>query len=231
MRKLGNPKSPIAALGCPADWAGMPVSIASRPVEECSDSLHTHELSIIQRFGPLRRNTFSSGRRCARDLLNGLGGPSEALLRAQDGSVMWPAGYMGSISHTDEWAVAAVAVESSGVARALGIDLEPRKVLLPKLLAKIATPGEIAAMQARKDWQSIAIFSLKESLYKCLRPSFGEFIRFHDVEICALDSSRPTVRFCADELANHCDPQELELRLLITADHVFSMVWWRVQRL
>lgn len=223
--------NPLDDLLCPEQWAGTPVFVTAQAVEDCSASLHPDELGYMSRFGVKRRNTFSSGRACARNVLSDLGQAFVPLPRAEDGSIVWPAGFIGSVSHTDYWAVAAVARSASSAAKAMGIDLEPRKVLNPKLLAKIATPSEVQAIQDDEDWQSIALFSLKESLYKCLRPSYGRFISFHDVEMSELSSLRPKVTFCCEELASYCDPQELELRLLITADHVFSMVWWRSESL
>ncbi|MFK8076658.1 MAG: 4'-phosphopantetheinyl transferase [Granulosicoccus sp.] len=213
----------------PLEWAGLPVSITARAVEDCTVDLHPDELSLASRFSAKRSNTFSSGRRCARDLLISLGQPAVPLPRAEDGSIIWPEGFMGSVSHTDHWAVAAVARKESGLAKALGIDLEPRQVLSSRLLSKIATESERLTFQNEQDWQGIALFSLKESLYKCLRPSFGKFIRFHDVELSGFDTLQPTVKFCSQDLINHCDSNDLELRLSITAEHVFSMVWWRAE--
>lgn len=222
-------ENPIDALSNPSEWAGLPVSITARAVEDCTVDLHPDELSLASRFGAKRSNTFSSGRKCARDLLINLGQPAVPLPRADDGSIVWPQGFMGSVSHTDHWAVAAVARKGPGTAKALGIDLEPRQVLSSRLLSKIATEAEQLALEKEKDWQGIALFSLKESLYKCLRPSFGKFIRFHDVELSGLDTPQPSIKFCSQELISHCDSKDLELRLLITAEHVFSMVWWRAE--
>lgn len=221
--------NPIDQLSNPEQWAGLAVSITARAVEDYTVALHPEELTVASRFGTKRSNTFSSGRKCARDLLTSLGQPAVALPRAEDGSIIWPEGFMGSVSHTDHWAVAAVVREAPGSAKALGIDLEPRQVLSPRLLSKIATETEQQAIQEEKDWHGIALFSLKESLYKCLRPSFGKFIRFHDVELYGLDTLQPSVKFNSQDLTKHCDAKDLELRLSITAEHVFSLVWWRAE--
>ena len=221
--------SPINGLTFAPEWAGTNIFMACQVVRDCSDSLYSAELGCIGGVADKRRNTFSTGRSAARAALAEAGLGAAELPRATDGSVIWPAGITGSVTHTDEWAVAAVAVQAMSDARSLGIDLERIKPLEAGVLKLIATENELAELldTGKKRWHATALFGLKESLYKCLRPSFGRFIEFHDVEIIGLASGRPHIRFNSERLRGHCDPTELELRMAVTAEHVFSMVWQR----
>lgn len=185
------------------------------------------EKALIVKSAQLRRNTFSSGRYCARGLLENLGQAEVALLRNADGSIAWPFGFTGSVSHTNHWAVAGVAVDGLSDAHSLGIDLENIRPIGQAVLRHIATQSEREdlAQAAFQTWHATALFGLKESVYKCLRPSYGSFIRFHDVEISDIASGRPRLTIVNPELSWHCDAAKIELRLAVTSEHVFSLAW------
>lgn len=203
--------------------------LACRGVNDNVDTLYPEELSCIGKAGERRRNTFSTGRLCARAALAEAGLPPSGLPRNSDGSIQWPDGVMGSVSHTNDWAVAAVAIESMSEAACLGIDLEriqPLEEGVMKLIASATEKAELAEAGSQH-WHATALFSLKESIYKCLRPSYGRFIEFLDVEISDLAGGRPHVSFTIDSLREHCDPSDLELRMAVTPEHVFSLAWLR----
>jgi len=151
------------------------------------------------------------------------------LSRNDDGSVAWPDGTIGSISHTDDWAVAGVAVQGLSDAKSLGIDLERIRPIGQAVLKHISTENEREDLSKStlQAWHAIALFGIKESVYKCLRPSFGSFIRFHDVEITDIACGRPRLTIVNPSLAEHCDSNDIELRLGVTPNHVFSLAWRR----
>jgi 4'-phosphopantetheinyl transferase EntD len=221
--------SPIVDLSNVSEWAGTSVSINCRQVEDHTKRLFKDERLIIRKSAPLRANTFSTARVCAHELLSELGKEPLALGRNSDGSIEWPPGVIGSVSHTDEWAVAAMALKGQTAAKALGVDLERIRILESDVINLIASPAEQKELNGKghKPSQAIALFSLKESIYKCLRPSFGNFIDFHDVQVSQIASDRPQLNICNAVLAQHCDDKDIELRLSITSDHVFSLAWWR----
>ncbi|MFK7892641.1 MAG: 4'-phosphopantetheinyl transferase [Granulosicoccus sp.] len=222
-------ESPIKGLTFAPEWAGTNLFLVCEPVHDRVEQLHEEELPYIAKAVPLRRNTFSSGRACAREALTQAGLLPRPLLRMPDGSVKWPEGIYGSISHTDHWAVAAVAVATMTEAASIGIDLEPVRKLDKGVINLIATPGEQVeiAEQRSPEWHATALFSLKESVYKCLRPLYGRFFDFHDVQISDVASGRPQLRFLARDLIRRFDERALELRMAITTDHVFTLVWLR----
>lgn len=77
----------------------------------------------IRRCAPRRQATFASGRKAARDALRKAGHRGDPIPGiAEDGLPDWPAGWLGSISHSDE--IAAALVAPIGGVRLLGLDVE-----------------------------------------------------------------------------------------------------------
>lgn len=228
MNPIGEPvQNPINGLTYAPEWAGTNVYLACREVGEGMDELYPQELELISASAPLRQRTFASGRCCARAALAEAGLPPEPLMRAADGAVVWPDGIIGSVSHTNEWAVAAVAIRGMSEALSLGVDLERVQVLETGVLKLVATAAEQAeiAEAGNEDWHGTALFSLKESLYKCLRPLCGRFIEFAEVEISDIVGGRPHVNFQSEDLLRRFDSSKLNLRMAVTPGHVFTLAW------
>lgn len=202
--------------------------LACRPVQDHTGSLFPDELTRIERAADSRRRTFSSGRFCARSVLADAGLPADISLPGNpDGSVAWPAGVAGSITHTDDWAVAGVCVQAMSQARAIGIDLEKIQPLEEGVMRLVATQEERQELEsnAADQWQATALFGLKESIYKCLRPTLGEFFDFQAVCIRNLATGRPRVEFIDPKLQGRFVADHLELRMAVSAAHVFSLAW------
>lgn len=218
---------PINGLRFAPEWAGASVYMLSLPVADYSNELFAEELPAIANASDLRRDTFSSGRQCARNLLQDNGLPLTALPRKDDGSVQWPEGIVGSLSHTNAWAVAAIAVKTMCEAQRLGIDLERIQALDEGVIKLIATPAEREELKASSapPWLATALFCLKESIYKCLAGDFGQFFGFQDVQLSELSSGRPALSFLHPGLRTRYSPHQLELRMAVTPLHVFSLVW------
>ena len=107
---------------------------------------------------------------------------------------LWPHGFVGSISHAGELALAVAA--PSSLIRAIGVDLEPALPLDQELLNRVCRPEELARLQTSPNplLQAKLVFSAKESVYKCLAPLMGIFLEFDDLEIL-FDMAERT--FCA----------------------------------
>lgn len=222
------------------------VYTCAQPVGDHVNELTVLERDVIASSVAIRRNTYSTGRFCAKKALAEINISASdyfnGLIRQTDGSVAWPAGAIGSISHTNDWAVAAVA-PSGGNLVSLGIDLEQIDRVDKDVLRLIATEQERTTLESMVElrWGRVALFSIKESIYKCLRPIFGEFIRFKDVQIANLTSPMtkqsspdeahsdievycPTVKLCLPALAEICDEERIHIRLVILPSHVLSYV-------
>ncbi len=222
------------------------IVLSARAVDDHTDKLTAKELEAIASSVAVRRQTYSTGRLCAKTALCDIGLDHrdyvDGLLRKQDGSVMWPESVVGSISHTNDWAIAAVA-KSGGNYLSLGVDIEQIDRVDTDVLRHIATDEERVALESdfKLRWGRVALFSIKESLYKCLRPLYGEFFGFKDVQISNLNAPffkseppaqaekqpefySPAITLLLPALAGRCNEQCIRVRLAILPQHVLSLV-------
>lgn len=142
------------------------------------------ELSAAASMSEKRRREFTAGRHCARQALLRLGREPVALPIGSGRAPVWPTEIIGSISHTDHIAIAAVARQTD--LRSLGIDVESAEPLEAKLLNLVCRDDEQSALIAGDSQPGAAaklLFSAKESVYKCLWPVTGMFLEFHAIGI------------------------------------------------
>lgn len=161
------------------------VTSATRSPDLPPDRLFPEEEPAVARAVPRRHRDFALGRTCARDALRRLGAPAGAIPVRPDRSPGWPDRVVGSITHCDRLAAAAVAWASDF--SALGIDAELASALEEGLRSMICTERErhwqdLRPPPPRSDWTKLA-FSAKESVHKAVAPSSGVFLSFHDVEV------------------------------------------------
>ncbi|MGB9339661.1 MAG: 4'-phosphopantetheinyl transferase superfamily protein, partial [Polyangiales bacterium] len=138
------------------------------------------EEELVQGAARTRVEQFTAGRVCSRIALGRLGvAATTPIPRGEDRAPIWPAGFIGSISHTDSWCAAAVARSES--VRSIGIDLESSAPLKEALWRRVCTASE-------RDWlhelsapglTGKIVFSAKEAVYKCQYPISGQFLGFH----------------------------------------------------
>ena len=152
-------------------------------------SLHPLEEEFLSTAGPKRRREFAAGRMLAREALRALGHECEALLVGSDRAPLWPAGTVGSISHTDDYCV--VVVANSPPHRSLGIDAEPAVPLEPGLWLQICTATELAWLGSQplpdRGLLCHLLFAVKEAVYKYQAPVSHTMLEFADVEVTDLD--------------------------------------------
>ncbi|MBT8491919.1 MAG: 4'-phosphopantetheinyl transferase superfamily protein [Deltaproteobacteria bacterium] len=159
----------------------LPTRVAVSEATPGELEVHPDEESVAERFSEARRSHFAAGRRCARAAMAVLGGDPEPVL-ASERRPLWPDGWVGSISHTHDYAVAAVA--RSQHAQALGIDVERRRPISEAVAERITTPAELAALpSAGADGWITVLFSAKEAFYKLQHPLTGTFLGFRDVRV------------------------------------------------
>lgn len=134
-----------------------------------------------------RQSEFLAGRLCARHALLQLTGTPSVPSVAADRAPGWPAGVIGSISHSVGWALALVAAQSDW--RGLGVDIEPliSPARATRLQASILTPTELERLAhyppEQQAWLVSLTFSLKESLFKALYPLVQQRFYFLDAEL------------------------------------------------
>ena len=159
------------------------VAVSAGCIAGSSPTLDESERTATARMSPQRLREFTQGRAQARAALGMLGVPSGPLPIGTDRAPVWPPGYVGSISHAGDIAVA-VAASREQIA-AVGVDLEPVVPLEPELLQRVCRPEELVRLLTvpTPALQAKLIFSAKESVYKCIAPVLGLFFEFADLEI------------------------------------------------
>ena len=173
--------------------AGVSLSYSARC--PAAASLLPDEQIYTQGMVDNRRIEFTHGRHCARQAMRKLGVPPTPIHKLNDRSPAWPAGITGTIAHTGEHAAAAVARSREFVA--LGLDLEHTGPLEAETAKLIVRPDETADGTHAK-----LLFSIKESIYKCIHPVVQTYVDFQEMEV---DFSGPPGTFRAIPHTNNFD--------------------------
>ncbi|MEV1329102.1 4'-phosphopantetheinyl transferase superfamily protein [Micromonospora costi] len=165
MRDLLPPEVSVAVAG-PDDWTGQ---------------LLAEELACLsERAVEGRRRDFTAGRVCARRAMAALGLPPAAVPSAADRAPVWPAGVVGTITHTRGYCAAAAARRDE--VRSVGMDAEQHRELNPGVRRLICLPEEddrMARLPAGVSWPAV-LFSVKETVYKVWHPVVGTWLDFAD---------------------------------------------------
>lgn len=157
-----------------------------RDLGDIDGALLQGEAVAVERAVLKRRQQYATGRLCARRALKRLGMTSMVpIISGADRAPMWPTGFTGSISHTDNWCAAVVArVEH---VRSLGLDVEQDRPLSEPLVAKICVPEERKWLESlpksERGTMGKVIFSAKECAYKCQYPLTAQYLGFDAMEI------------------------------------------------
>lgn len=146
-----------------------------------------------------RKAEFFAGRFCAYQAIQQLTGQGQVPSPAADRSPQWPAGLVGSISHSHNRAAAVVAKQQHW--QSLGLDIE--RHIAPEradhLAAEILTPQELAQYHLQtapqRALQLSLSFSLKESLFKALYPLTQRRFYFQDAE-CLYQTHTQPMQIC-----------------------------------
>ena len=168
-----------------------------------------------------RREQFALGRKAAREAMGNLGiakpGP---VLRDSSRQPIWPGGLIGSISHTDQVAVAAVTYPSRF--ESVGIDLhslgDPRLIEHSEnLLARICHESETSWINSQpqlRTQRTALVFSAKESIFKALYPLYQASIAFKDVELYWRDNGfEATLLFDASKSLRRASMLEVKCQI------------------
>jgi 4'-phosphopantetheinyl transferase EntD len=156
------------------------VALAAGPVSRFDGALWPEERAAVARALAKRLGEFTAGRVAARAALGALGVADCAIPRGEGGAPVWPAGVVGSLSHSAGM-VAAVVARAGGVA-ALGVDLEAVDDRAEGMADMICVPGEA---EAARPWEAgiLRVFSAKEAAFKALHPRVGFHFGFDSMEM------------------------------------------------
>jgi enterobactin synthetase component D len=147
-----------------------------------------------------RQTEFLAGRFCAREAMRTCAPEHAETLVAVGPSrePLWPAGIVGAITHTHGFA--SVAVVRAIHARGLGLDAEfiVTDEKAERLLRLVAERDEISTVARAASWSTAtaftAIFSAKETIFKCLYADVRRYFNFHDARLEAFDPGDGTFR-------------------------------------
>jgi len=125
---------------------GLPPGCAAAGGEigQPSASPYASEEGVIAKALAKRRHEFRAGRIQARRALALLGCAATEIPKGPAGEPVWPAGYVGSIGHTDDFAFA---VAGGAGIRALALDVDSDAGLEDSMLRFVCRPGELQAVQ------------------------------------------------------------------------------------
>jgi enterobactin synthetase component D len=165
-----------------SDFAGHPSPLAA------AQTVGIELPASVLRSVASRQFEFLAGRAAARAALRaaGLAEPPQIAI-GPDRAPLWPAGFVGSITHSagSAWAVAA----RDTLLRAVGIDMERivDAALMREIGHRVMTSADMQL--ALPHWPATRLFSLvfsaKESAYKCLAAHGGGPLDFPD--LCLVD--------------------------------------------
>jgi len=154
-------------------------------------TLFPDEVPAVKEVRHSRLAEFSLGRELARQALEQIGGPRCSIPADSERCPVWPDGYVGSISHSHGFCIAAAA--TSKEYKSIGIDVERYRIEDENLFDYICTPSEIADAVRETGFTSAEcvalIFSAKESVYKAYFPIFRMFFDFTDVYISLISQT------------------------------------------
>ncbi len=179
---------------------------------DAGDGGSTFRVALPQQLvgaAPRRISTYLAGRYCANQAL-GLAGhptPIPEVGRAWSGGPVWPLGWVGSISHTDDVSVAVCG--SKSVVSSLGVDCE--RIVSLKIATEI---GDLVAPEVSNGTAALGgldmpvaltlAFSAKEALYKALFEQVGHFFGFDAAELVRISPDDVTLEL---QLVSDLTPQ------------------------
>lgn len=157
------------------------VEVFAQPIEEGLCSPFDEEnafAATLNKRGP----HFLAARLAAHAALEGLGCSACAIGRGEGGEPLFPAGVVGSLSHTHGLAVAAVA--DAGRAFGLGVDVEKRaRTLSPGTQRTLCHPEELSWIDDGRGLPAaplLALVSTKEVVFKTYFPLTRVRLGYHD---------------------------------------------------
>ena len=174
-----------------------------------------------------RQQEFAEGRSCAAALLSHWNVSQEVGV-ADDRSPIWPDGFAGSISHSENWVWSTVA--QSNEIRSLGVDTE----IVVSSKTQDILHDDIVTAQERSVIEALGVspqvsftlaFSAKEAFYKCWYPITKSFLEFKQVTIESCTSNKMRIAPLTSLPNSSLNPAWLDVHFLVTDSDVFTATW------
>lgn len=164
-----------------------------------SFDLLANEKSLTHKMGKKRLNEFRAGRFCMRRALAELNFTNTSILIGGNREPVLPSNIVGSISHCSNLA-GAIALKNTQIS-SIGIDIELSQGLEDKLIPIVCTSNEQSNLDSfgNRNLNAMLLFSIKESVYKCLNPLLRIWLDFHDLDIKLQENDSYSVVFTKPE--------------------------------
>jgi 4'-phosphopantetheinyl transferase EntD len=190
------------------------------PIDDHQSYLNIDEASIIASASIKRKLEFSSGRYCAKKLLEQYNHTNISILPGQNREPVWPDGIIGSISHCKD--LCGAVINKRTEIHSIGFDIENIKQTRNDIGRIVCTPEEKQWIKQQNQYPYnilvLLIFSLKESVYKCIYQYKQIKIGFKDC-IVIPDFSTNTAKL-------HFQKQDMQIDLHLTfainSHHIYS---------
>jgi phosphopantetheine--protein transferase-like protein len=191
--------------------------------------LHPDEAALVHAAPVLLRTTFIGGRVALRAAMAAVGaGPAESaapVLRTPRGAPAVPSGFVASISHKREIAVALAARAELTPRTTIGVDVEIPRSLRTNIAPRVLTADEQATLAdldpAARDAELLFRFAAKEAIYKALDPWVQRMVAFQEVEIVTAPDGGRRARLL---LAGHQDEGPFDVELHDASDDRLVLV-------
>lgn len=174
-----------------------------------------------------RQSEFTAGRRCAEMLLKRMGSPEQVWVNP-DRSPEWPAGFVGSISHSSSWTWAAVGrnaeVQSIGIDTERVVDRETRE----QISQDIASESEwniVNAIDLSPEQIFTLVFSAKEAFYKCCYPLTRQYFGFEHAIVESASPNRLRIAIAESNPGRGQLPAALDVHFLVLGSDIFTATW------
>lgn len=183
----------------------------------------------MARAVPKRKAEFVAGRTVAREALQSVGCNCAELPIGEHRAPIWPKGWIGSISHTDDMALATVGLTSE--VSMLGLDVENliEETQVDSLMPMFVSPIELDLLPATKLSRqafTTLVFSAKESVFKAIYPYVKTYLEFTDSILIGIDMVRREAYFklCAQGEAEFGQALELCVYFHFEGSKVYTLV-------
>ncbi len=177
-----------------------------------------------------RRAEFYHGRLCARFALRDMGVAAAQVGIGASREPRWPLRVVGSITHSDTMAAAAVVSEQS--CAGLGIDLAAciGAAAIEDMVGIVVSPREYAYLRSLSAIEEIEVcvtlvFSAKESFFKAVFNHVQQYFNFDAIDVVAVDFAASIVLF--DIKRTLCDGivagQQCRIPFALLGEHVLTV--------
>ncbi len=138
------------------------------------------QAGIAAASGP-RKREYAAVRELARGLLSDFGELPQPIPSLPSRAPLFPPGFVGSLSHDADRALAVVARTCDLLT--VGCDIEPREPLPADVAEHVLRPSERAAIRDCPAWFDRLLFSAKEAAFKAQHRLSGGFPELHEIAV------------------------------------------------